>query len=148
MPAQLVERGHGPYLLSTNPAKLDLDAIHRFLSEDSYWAVGRSREVQDRAIAHSHLVIGAYTETGEQVGFARMVTDLATFAYLCDVFVLAAHRGGGLGTAMVAAIVEHPDVVSVGRQMLATADAHGLYARFGYLPLNEPARWMARLTTR
>ena len=79
-----------------------------------------------------------------QVGFARMVTDLATFAWLCDVYVLDEHRGGGLGTAMVRLIVEHPAVGDIRLQLLGTADAHGLYARFGYTPLAEPARWMVR----
>lgn len=144
MSAQLVEREHGGYVLSTDPARVDRAMVHRYLSEDSYWAAGRSREISDRAIDHSHLVVGAYTADGEQVGFARMVTDLATWAWLCDVFVLPDHQGEGLGTAMVQTIVEHPDVVDVKRQFLATADAHELYAKFGYRPLADPTRWMAR----
>lgn len=144
MPARIIEVRHGDILISTDPTRVDVAEVHRFLSTESYWAQGRPREVQERAIEHSHLVIGAYASSGAQVGFARMVTDLATWAWLSDVYVLPAHRGGGLGTAMVRTIVEHPDVVDVRLQFLATRDAHGLYARFGYTPLDEPARWMHR----
>jgi GNAT superfamily N-acetyltransferase len=154
VPIEVLEQQHGPYVLSTDPARVDVAAVHSFLSESSYWARGRPFDVQSAAIANSPLVIGAYHDSGghdsggdgvgRQVGFARMVTDLATFAWLCDVYVLDGHRGGGLGTAMVRLIVEHPAVRAVRLQILATADAHGLYARFGYLPLSEPTRWMAR----
>ncbi len=142
--SQVIELRHGRYLLSTDPARVDVDAVHRFLSESSYWAQGRALDIQVAAIANSGLVVGAYDDAGAQVGFARMVTDMATFAWLCDVYVLDEHRGGGLGTAMVRLIVEHSDVRGVRLQLLATADAHGLYARYGYTPLAEPARWMAR----
>ena len=145
MPARIVESSHGEYVLSSDPERLDLVEVHRALSEDSYWARGRPFEVQQRAIEHSALVVGAYTPDGAQVGFARMVTDLATWAWLCDVYVLREHRAAGLGTAMVRAIVEHPDVVDIRIQFLATRDAHGLYARFGYRPLDDPERWMARV---
>lgn len=144
MPARLIEIQHGDILISTDPARVDVGEVHRFLSTESYWAAGRPLEVQRRAIEHSHLVAGAYAPGGAQVGFARMVTDLATWAWLCDVYVLSTHRGGGLGTALVRAIVEHPDVAHVRLQFLATRDAHGLYARFGYTPLDEPERWMHR----
>ena len=144
MPAAIVEFQHGDYLISTDPARVDLLAVHRFMSEDSYWAQGRPFAVQRRAIEHSALVVGAYTSGGEQVGFARMVTDLATWAWLCDVYVLPEHRGGGLGTAIVRAIVEHPDVARIRWQFLATRDAHDLYARFGYRSLDDPSRWMHR----
>ena len=130
---QVIERQHGQYLLSTDPARVDIDAVHRFLSESSYWARGRPFDVQATAVANSLLVVGAYLDAGAdgdaQVGFARMVTDLATFAWLSDVYVLDEHRGGGLGTAMVRLIVEHPAVDEVRLQLLGTADAHGLYAR-------------------
>lgn len=144
MPAQVTEITHGDVLISTDPGRVDVAAVHGFLASDSYWARGRPLELQRRAIEHSHLVVGAYLPDGSQVGFARMVTDLATWAWLCDVYVLPEHRGGGLGTAMVRAIVEHPDVAGVRFQFLATADAHHLYAKFGYTPLDEPARWMHR----
>jgi len=114
------------------------------MSEESYWAQGRPFEVQRRAVEHSALVVGAYTAGGEQVGFARMVTDLATWAWLCDVYVMPEHRGGGLGTAVVRTLVEHPDVVDIRWQFLATRDAHDLYAKFGYRALDDPARWMHR----
>src|SRR5262245_3600482 len=144
MAAAVVEILHGDYLLSTDPARLDIAEVHRALSEESYWALGRSLDVQRRAIEHSELVIGAYTADRAQVGFARMITDLATFAYLCDVYVLEPHRGTGLGTAMVKAIVEHPDVEKLRWQLLATRDAHGLYTKFGYRALDDPDRWMQR----
>jgi GNAT superfamily N-acetyltransferase len=144
MPARLVERHHGAILISTDPALVDVDAVHAYISGESYWARGRPLAVQRSAIEHSHLVIGAYEADGTQVGFARMVTDLATFAWLADVYVLESARGSGLGHVMVRTIVEHPDVVDIRRQLLATRDAHGLYARFGYAPITEPDRWMVR----
>ena|SRR6478735_5052529 len=144
MPAATVETQHGEYSLSTDPSRIDVVEVHRALSEESYWAQGRPFDVQQRAIENSALVIGAYDADGAQVGFARMVTDLATWAWLCDVYVLEAHRSGGLGTAMVRTIVEHPDVKGVIWQFLATRDAHELYAKFGYRPLDDPARWMHR----
>ena len=144
MPARIVEVQHGSYLIRTDPSRVDVVEVHRALSEESYWALGRPFDVQQRAIEHSALVVGAYTDAGAQVGFARMVTDLATWAWLCDVYVLADHQGCGLGTAMVRTIVEHPDVSDVRWQFLATRDAHGLYAKFGYRPLDDPARWMHR----
>jgi len=144
MPAAMVETQHGEYSLSTDPSRIDVVEVHRALSEESYWAQGRPFDVQQRAIENSELVIGAYDADGAQVGFARMVTDLATWAWLCDVYVLEAHRSGGLGTAMVRTIVEHPDVKGVIWQFLATRDAHELYAKFGYRPLADPARWMHR----
>lgn len=144
MAVSLLERTHGSYVLSSDRSKLDLELIHRYLSNDSYWAEGRDRATVERSIEHSLLVMGAYNSDGAQVGFARMVTDLATWAWLCDVFVLPGHQGTGLGVAMVGAIVEHPDVVDIGRQFLATADAHGLYAKFGFEALDDPNRWMIR----
>jgi GNAT superfamily N-acetyltransferase len=143
MPARIVERHHGTVLISTDPTRVDVAAAHAFLT-DSYWAEGRSLATQQRAIEHSHLVAGAYDEQDRQVGFARMVTDLATYAWLCDVYVLPEARSTGLGIELVRTIVEHPDVAGVKWQFLATADAHDLYARFGYEPLAEPDRWMHR----
>jgi GNAT superfamily N-acetyltransferase len=144
MPARVVELRHGDVLISTDPQRVDVAAVHAFLTTESYWARGRPLAVQERAIEHSHLVVGAYAPDRAQVGFARMVTDLATWAWLCDVYILPSHRGGGLGTAMVRTIVEHPDVADIRLQLLATADAHELYAKFGYTALDEPARWMHR----
>lgn len=139
----VVELVHEGYLISTDRSRVDVRAVHDALSTEAYWATDRPFEVQARAIEHSPLLVGAYLG-GEQVGFARMVTDLATFAWLADVFVLAAHRGGGLGTTMVRTIVEHPAVADLRLQVLATADAHGLYERFGYTALDEPRKWMHR----
>ena len=128
------------YEISTDKARLDVEAVHRWLSEDSYWARGRPREVQEAAIANSACV-GAYAADGSQAGFARVVTDGATFAWLCDVFVFPDHRGQGLGRAMVQAALELPELQPVRRWVLATFDAHGVYAPFGFREL-EPGRWM------
>lgn len=144
MSPTLVEFAHGSYVISTDRSRLDHTAIHRYLSTDSYWAKGRSADLQQMAIDNSPLVIGAYAPDRSQVGFARMVTDLATFAWLCDVFVLPENQGDGLGTAMVAAIVTHPAVTDIRFQLLATADAHKLYSKVGYTALDEPGRWMHR----
>ncbi len=132
----------GDYEISTEPARLDFDAIHRYLSEDSYWARGISREVVERSIAGS-LPFGLY-RGGDLAGFARAVTDRATFAYLGDVFVLPAHRGHGLGVWLVETVLSHPDLQGLRGFMLATEDAHGLYERFGFRALPTPERWMGR----
>ena len=127
------------YDISTDPSRLQLDAIHGYLMR-SYWSPGVPREVVARAIAHS-LCFGIYL--GEaQVGFARVVTDRATFAYLADVYVLEEHRGQVLSKRLVATIQAHPDLQGLRRFLLATRDAHGLYARFGFRPLAAPERMM------
>ncbi len=132
----------GDYTISTDRAKLDLDVIHRFLSTESYWAVGRPREVIQRSIEHS-LPFGVYH--GErQVGFARVVTDYATFAWIADVFVLAPERGKGLSKWLMEVILAHPQLQGFRRWTLATRDAHGLYAQFGFAPLKRPERFMER----
>jgi len=139
-----VERAHDGYLISSDPARLDLDLIHRWLSEDSYWARGRTRETVERSVPPS-VNFGAYTADGEMVGAARVVTDFATFGWLCDVFVLDEHRGRGLGIALVEAVVTHPDLRHLKRMILATADAHSLYERFGFEPMGDPeGKWMIR----
>ncbi len=147
MSAGSVEHEHEGFLISTDRARLDVREVHRFLSTESYWAAGRPFGVQVTAIEHSPLVVGAYDAEGAQVGFARMVSDLATFAWLADVYVLPSARGSGLGTAMVRTVVEHPSVVDVRWQFLATQDAHGLYARFGFTPIADPGFWMHRRGT-
>jgi GNAT superfamily N-acetyltransferase len=129
--------------LSTDPARLDRALIHRFLSDRSYWASGVPRAVVDRAIEHS-LCFGVY-RAGAQVAFARAVTDRATFAYLADVFVLPEWQARGLGQWMIGAIVGHPELRGLRRFLLATKDAHGLYVRFGFAPLANPARFLERL---
>jgi N-acetylglutamate synthase-like GNAT family acetyltransferase len=128
--------------ISTDPADIDIDWLHSALSERSYWAHGRGRSVVERSIAGS-LVFGAYTG-GRQVGFARVVTDQATFAWICDVFVDESVRGHGVGKRLMAAIVSDPRLQGLKRMLLATNDAHGLYAAFGFEPLDQPEKWMVR----
>ena len=127
------------YEITTDPARFDVTAIHAFLTQ-SYWSPGIPRSTIERAIANS-LCFGAFWQ-GQQVGFARMVTDKATFAYLCDVYVLEAHRGQGLAQELMNHIVRHPDLQGLRRMMLATRDAHGLYAKYGFTPLAAPDRMM------
>jgi GNAT superfamily N-acetyltransferase len=134
--------GPDGYWASDEDDLIDAERVHAWISGESYWAEGRPRDVMVKAIQNS-LVIGLYSASGTQVGFARFVTDYATFAWLCDVFVDSAHRGHRLGTFLVETAVSHPDVRGL-RQILATASAHGLYARFGYRPLARPERWMER----
>ena len=127
------------YAISTDPARLDVAAIHAFLVR-AYWCIGIPRATVEHAIAHS-LCFGAYHGTA-QVGFARVVTDRATFAYLADVYVLEAHRGRGLSKRLMEAVVAHPDLQGLRRFLLATRDAHGLYAQFGFTGLAAPDRMM------
>ena len=121
---------------------MDIDLIHDFLSRESYWVPGIRREFVERAIANS-ICFGAY-EDSRQLAFARVITDGAGFAWLADVFVVAAHRGSGLGKRLIAFVMAHPDLQYIRRFMLATRDAHGLYAQFGFTPLAHPERMMER----
>ena len=130
------------YTISTDRSKLDVDLIHRFLSEEAYWAKGRSREQVERSIENS-VCYGAYAGDG-QVGFARAVTDKATFAWLADVFVVPDHRGRGIGQKLVEAALGDPDLADVYRWFLGTADAHALYRRYGFAELERVERFMAR----
>jgi GNAT superfamily N-acetyltransferase len=127
------------YALSSDPNRLDLELIHAFLST-SYWSLGLPREVLLRAIDGS-LCFGVY-QGKSQVGFARVITDKATFAYLCDVFVLESYRGRGLGRWLMEAVVNHPDLRGLRRFVLVTRDAHGLYEQFGFRPLARPEGYM------
>lgn len=127
--------------IDTDPARLDIPLIHEFLSTQAYWAVGRPLEHVRRAIANS-LNFGAY-EDGRQVGFTRVVTDRATFAWVCDVFVLESHRGQGISKRLMEAVVAHPELQGLRRILLATRDAHELYRRYGFRELPQPGRWMA-----
>ena len=137
------ELHHDGYLITDDRKRIDVDAIHRYLSAESYWAKDVSRDVVCRSVENS-LCLGIYAPDGQQVGLARVVTDSATFAWLCDVFVLSDHRGHGLGKALIGAVVSHPQLQTVRRITLGTLDAHGLYAQFGFTPLADPARHMER----
>ena len=128
-----------PYEISCDPARLDIDAIHEFLS-GSYWAAGIPRSVVERALANS-LCFGVYRD-GQQGGLARVITDRATFAYLSDVYILPEHRGQGLAKRVLAEVIEHPELQGLRRMLLFTRDAHTLYAKFGFTPLAHPERVM------
>jgi GNAT superfamily N-acetyltransferase len=130
------------YEISTDPARLDVPRIHDWLSTDAYWALGRTLATQEAAIAGS-LNFGAYHYvTGVQHAYARVVSDFATFAWLCDVYVDRAARGQGLGTTLVTTIRDHLAPHGLRRVLLATDDAHGVYAKAGFEPLASPQKWM------
>jgi len=128
--------------ITTNARRFDLDTIHRFLSEESYWARGIPRDVVVRSIQNSLCFAILERSSQAQVGFARVTTDRATFAYLADVFVLPAHRGRGLSKWLMRVILAHGDLQGLRRWMLGTRDAHSLYAGFGFTPLPQPDRFM------
>nr|WP_026006035.1 GNAT family N-acetyltransferase [Moritella dasanensis] len=128
------------YNVSTNFTDMDLDVIHGFISA-SYWAKGIPMATLQRSLENS-LCFGVFTQGGEQVGFARMITDKATFAYLSDVFVLEAHQGKGLSKLLMTAIIAHPELQGLRRMLLATSDAHGLYQQFGFKALADPDIYM------
>ena len=130
------------FAISTDKDRLDIEAIHRFLNEESYWAATRTLEQTKTAIQNS-LCFGVYLD-GRQVGFARVVSDFATFAYLGDVFVLEEFRGRGLSKRLMETIVSHPTLQGLRRWLLATRDAHGLYEQFEFAALKFPERWMER----
>ena len=134
-----MDQTNGRYSITTENQKLDLDAIHAYLSR-SFWAEGISKDVVARSIANS-LCFGLFDGT-HQVGFARVVTDRATFAYLCDVYVLESHRGLGLGKWLVETVMAHPDLQGLRRFQLVTRDAHGLYSRHGFETPVNPERQM------
>lgn len=134
-----IEAERDGFSISTDPARLDLDAVHAYISR-SYWAAGIPLDVLERAVRGSWC-FGLY-EGGRQIGFARVVTDRATYAYLADVYVLEAYQGRGLGTWLVSVIMAAPDLQGLRRFALATRDAHGLYAKFGFAPLAAPDRHM------
>jgi GNAT superfamily N-acetyltransferase len=136
------ELQHNGYIVSDDPARIDVNAVHAFLAK-SYWAEGIPREVVERSLKHS-LCFGAYTEAREQVGLARVISDFATFAWLADVYVLDAHRGHGLSKVLMRAVVSHPRLQGLRRFQLVTRDAHNLYAQFGFTPLAHSARHMEK----
>lgn len=131
----------GAYRISTDPADFDLDAIHAYLTA-SYWAAGISKELVVRSIDHA-LCFGVF-DGDAQIGFARIITDRATFAYIGDVYILDAYQGCGLGKWLMRTIAAHPDLQGLRRWSLVTRDAHGLYARFGFKPLPDPTCYMER----
>jgi GNAT superfamily N-acetyltransferase len=137
-------------VISTDKSRLDVDYIHQFLSEQSYWAKGRSRVNVENSIVNS-LCFGVYAaskprgaERRPQIGFARVVTDFTNFAWLCDVFVDTRFRGRGIGKLLIETVANHPELRQVGRFILATYDAHELYRRYGFDNLEHPERLMSR----
>lgn len=136
---QIIETHREQFTISTDPARLDIDAIADMLTR-AYWAKGRTRDVIARYIQHS-LTFGVY-DGERQIGLARVVTDYTTFAWLCDVFIHEDYRGRGLSKWLLQTIHEHPDLQGLRRWMLATRDAHGLYEQFGWTLLDHPERWM------
>jgi len=133
------------YVISTDKSKLNLHLIHSFLAHSSYWAQERPLAIVQKSIEHS-LCFGVYAGA-EQVGFARVVTDYATFAWLCDVFILETHRGRGLGKWLVECVVAHPELQRLRLFVLATSNAHELYRRYGeFQNLPVPEKWMIRRT--
>ena len=136
----------GGYEVSTDPDRIDLDYVHHYLSEISYWAQGIPRDVVARSIANA-LSFGLYGPDGAQAGFARVITDRATFAWLADVFIDPALQGKGLGKGLMDAIFAHPELQELRRFMLVTLDAHGLYQQYGFGPPPNPDRLMAVVRT-
>jgi len=127
--------------VTTDKSQFDIDMIHTFLSRDAYWSLGIPRALVEKAISAS-LCFAVFDDDGHQAGFARVITDYASFAYLADVFVLPAYRGRGLSKLMMSAIREHPELQMVRRWLLVTRDAHGLYEQYGFQKVTRPERLM------
>jgi N-acetylglutamate synthase-like GNAT family acetyltransferase len=138
------EKQIGEYTISTDKSKLDIDTIHDFLCNHSYWAKGISRQMVEKLNKHC-MVVGIYHGI-TQVGYARVITDFASFAYLSDVFIVENHRKKGLSKQLIQFILEHEELQGLRRFMLATQDAHSLYASFGFKPLNKP-EWFMQIHT-
>ena len=136
----VVEHRRGEFLISTSRDLLNLDVVHGFLT-NCYWSKGVPREVVAASNEHS-LCFGVYDGEGEQVGFARVITDFATIAYVGDVFVLETHRGHGLGKWLMQCITQHPALQNLRRWILTTRDAHGLYSQVGFTTVKAPERYM------
>jgi GNAT superfamily N-acetyltransferase len=134
-----IEHHRDRFTVSTDPSKLDIDAIHDFLTH-CYWSKGIPRDIVTRAIQHS-LCFGLF-DGGKQIGFARVISDYATYAYLCDVYVLESYRGKGLGTWLMSCVMKYPDLQGLRRFTLLTRDAHSLYKKFGFAPMRDPSRYM------
>jgi GNAT superfamily N-acetyltransferase len=135
------DRKTDDYELDSDLGRMDLDRVHRWLSTDAYWALGRSRETVETAARHS-LNFGVFTSDGTQVAYARVATDHATFGWLCDVYVDPDHRGRGLGVRLSEAVVATLRPMRLKRVLLATADAHEVYARIGFVPMPNPETLM------
>ena len=140
MELQPVELTWNGYRISTDPERLDLDKVHAFLNKEAYWAAGIPMAVLLKSVENS-LCFGVYYQD-QQVGFARVISDFATFAYLADVFIVEEHRSQGCGKWLMECIMGHPQLQSLRRWMLVTRDAHGLYAQYGFKPLANPDRLM------
>lgn len=134
------ERSPDEYEIDTSLDRIDLDLVHRWLSTDAFWALGRNRDVVQRSIQNS-LNFGAYHD-GHQVAYARVVTDFVTFAWLCDVYVDPDHRGRGLGTRLALAVRDQLAPYELKRVLLSTVDAHEVYARAGFIPVSDPHKLM------
>ena len=133
----------GNYTISTDPSRLQFDVIYDFLANRSYWAAGISRETLQKQMDHSTLHFGLY-EGDNQIGYAQVLTNFTSFAYLGNVFVLENYRGQGLSKWLMATIMAHPDLQSIRRWLLATRDAHGLYHQFGFTELGKPETFMEK----
>ena len=142
MNPQLREFSRGEFVISSDPAKLDLVWIHNYLTNEAYWARGISYRVFEKSVENS-LSIGVYRKF-EQVGFGRVISDYATFAYLADVFIAENHRGQGLGKWLLECILGYPELQDLRRWMLLTKDAHGLYGQYGFIPVRNPERVMEK----
>lgn len=143
MTPDVYEIHDGDVLISTDKARIDVPLVFDFLHNRAYWSKGVPRERVERGIEHA-MCFGAYRE-GAQLGFARVITDITTMAYICDLFVVEAARGQGIGKKIMRAILAHPELQTIRRFMLATHDAHELYSRFGFTPLSHPEYMMERL---
>ncbi|MFG2094027.1 GNAT family N-acetyltransferase [Streptomyces sp. NPDC048612] len=137
----MITRREDGYEVDTDPDRLDVGLVHHWLSTDAFWALGRSRETVERSISGS-LNFGLYDDSGAQVAYARVVTDRATFAWLCDVYVAPTHRGKGLGTWLAEAVRDRLAPYRLKRTLLSTLDAHEVYAKVGFVPVPDPQRLM------
>lgn len=137
------EATRAEFTVSTDPSRLDLTAIHAYLSGESYWSKGIPFATVKKALGNS-LCFGLY-QGDSQIGLARVISDRATYCYLCDVYVLDTQRGKGLGKWLIECVTNHPELQGLRRMSLATADAHGLYAQFGFTALSKPDRMMEKL---
>ena len=136
---QILETQRDSFTISTDPVRLDIDAICDFFTR-AYWTKGRPRERTERALANS-LVFGVY-EGAKQIGIARVISDYSIFAYICDVFIHEEYRAHGLGKWLIETVMSHPDLQDLRRWTLATRDAHGLYRQFGWDTMHNPENWM------